>query len=177
MQSKVNSLFNSITYRLGSTVIDPGDMQDWAGVSNVLLTHAHFDHIYGLNDLWETNNEIKVYTNHAGYRALLNSKLNLSRYHGEPFTFDHPDNIKVVADCENVTLDNGITAQAFFTPGHNDSCITWLIDDMLFTGDAYIPGIKVVTNLPGADRDKAANSIERIIRLIDNHIVCPGHQI
>lgn len=177
LQSKVNSLFNSVTYRFGSTVVDPGDMQEWNGVDNVLLTHAHFDHIYGLNDLWETNNRIKIYTNDAGYRVLLDPKLNLSKYHGVPFTFDHLDNIVIVEGSDNVELDNGMTAQAIFTPGHNDSCITWLIDDILFTGDAYIPGIKVVTNLPGANREKAAKSIERIMELAEGRNICPGHTI
>lgn len=177
LQSRVNSLFSSVTYRLGSTVIDPGDTQNWNGVREVLLTHVHFDHIYGLNDLWETNSTIKVYTNQAGYRALLDARLNLSKYHGEPFTFGHPDSIVMVDDNQAIILGDGLTARAVFTPGHNDSCITWLIGDMMFTGDAYIPGIKVVTNLPGANRDKASKSAELILELAAHKTIFPGHQV
>lgn len=177
MISKVNSLFNSITYRLGSTIIDPGDVQDWAGVNHVLLTHTHFDHIYGLNDLWNTNHRIRVYTNLFGHNALLDSRLNLSKYYGDPFIFSHPNNIVVVNDNETVALGDGSTAQAVFTPGHNDSCITWIIDNQLFTGDAYIPGTKVVTNLPGADRKTAMESISQILKLAEERTICPGHKV
>ncbi len=177
LQSKVNSLFNSVTYRLGSTVIDPGDKQDWRGIEHVLLTHSHFDHIYGLNSLWEENHLTKIYTNQYGYRALLDPKINLSKYYGEPFTFNHPDNIVIVNDKDIINIGYGLTAQAIFTPGHNDSCITWMVGDLLFTGDSYIPGMKVVTNLPGVDRVKASESINLITELAIGSTIYPGHKI
>lgn len=177
LQSRVNSLFNSITYRLDSIVIDPGDQQDWAEVNDVLLTHAHFDHIYGLNSILESNPDLKVYTNKVGSLALLDAKLNLSKYHGDAFTFDYPENIIIIEDNEEVKLGNGMFAKAIFTLGHNDSCITWIINDYIFTGDSYIPGVKVVTNLPGGNRVKAAESVERIMKLAEGRIVCPGHKI
>lgn len=177
LQSKVNSLFNSVTYRLGSIVIDPGDVQNWEGVQYVLLTHAHFDHIYGLNALCEINPQIKVYTNQFGYLSLLDPKLNLSKYHGEAFAFEHPNNITVVKDNDIIMLDNGLSAKAIFTPGHNDSCIIWEIDNLLFTGDSYIPGIKVVTNIPGANKAQAAESLKKIIKIAEGHTVCPGHKL
>ena len=177
MESKVNSQFNSVSYRFGSVIVDPGDVQEWTGVEHVLLTHTHFDHIYGLNTLWAENPQIKVYTNQIGYNALLNPKLNLSKYHGEPYIFNHPDNIFIVNDKEIVEIGNGLTAQANFTPGHNDSCITWVVDNLLFSGDAFIPGIKVVTNLPGSDKDKAIESIDRILELAKGRRICPGHRI
>lgn len=177
MRSRVNSLFASITYFVGHAVVDPGDTQEWSGIDKVLLTHTHFDHIYGLNTLWEVNREIKVYTNFSGRKALLDPKLNLSKYQGDPFIFDHPENIIVVEDMEIVDINKELKAQAVFTPGHNDSCITWIVGNLLFTGDAYIPGIKVVTNLPGADKEKAARSIDRILKLTEGREICPGHQI
>lgn len=177
MKSKINSLFNSVIYRFGSVIVDPGDVQDWTGVEHVLLTHAHFDHIYGLNSLWEANQKIYVYTNQSGYNALLDPKLNLSKYHGLPFTFNHLDNIVIVKDNEMVKFGEGLIAQAIFTPGHNASCITWIVGKQIFTGDAYIPGIKVVSNLPGANKVKAAESIDRILELSEGRIIYPGHMI
>jgi hypothetical protein len=47
----------------------------------------------------------------------------------------------------------------------------------LFTGDAYIPGVKVVTTLKGGDKVKAAESVERILRLAEGKTVCAGHEV
>lgn len=73
--SNQNSLFNSVSYRVDQAVVDAGD--EWDGfvdVKAVLLTHGHFDHIYGLNRLVEMNPDVVVYTNEAGKEALLNAK-------------------------------------------------------------------------------------------------------
>ncbi len=50
-----------MSYAFSRVLVDPGDV--WEGfknVSAVLLTHAHFDHIYGLNELLEISPEAKV---------------------------------------------------------------------------------------------------------------------
>ena len=67
-------------------------------------------------------------------------------------------------------------AKVHETPGHHPSCLTFEIGDYLFTGDAYIPGEKVVTILPGADKTLAAESLERIKRMAEGKVVCPGHE-
>ena len=48
-------------------------------------------------------------------------------------------------------------------------------DVILFTGDAYIPGSKVVTNLPGSDKHAAASSLTRLIALVPTKTLHPGH--
>lgn len=179
IQSHVNTLFNSISYRIEHVLLDPGD--EWEGFENietVLLTHAHFDHIYGLNRVVEMNPGVKVYTNEAGQKALFSDKLNMSRYHETPFIFKYPENIALVNDGDNINLDSiNLKAAAIFTPGHNPSCITWIIDDAIFTGDSYIPGIKTITNLPGGDKRQAEESIMRIKHLSINRNIYPGHRI
>lgn len=179
MNKHVNSLFNSVSYRLGGILVDPGD--EWEGFENVdavLLTHAHFDHIYGLNRLMELNPAAVVYTNQYGLKSLLDDKLNLSRYNESPFSFKYPDNVRVINDGDEIISGNGLVARAMFTPGHNGSCITWIVGERMFTGDSYIPGVKVVTNLPGGKRELAERSLERIHELEAMGVqVFPGHSV
>lgn len=178
IQFNHNSLFSSLTYRFGSTLIDPGDeWRGFAAVGVVLLTHAHFDHIYGLNRLLELNPSALVYTNLDGREALLNDKKNMSRYHESPFIFNFPDSIRLVTDGEIVHLGESLSAEAHFTPGHNPSCITWVVGDAVFSGDAYIPGIRTVTNLPGSDKDQALRSEILIKSLAEGKQIYPGHKI
>lgn len=154
----VNSLYDSLCYRISDLIIDPGDY--WSAfnqVSYVLLTHAHLDHIYGLNDLFKYSPSAKVITNITGKQMLLDAKKNLSFYHEVPFEFNHADNIIVINDREEIEVAPGILAKAIYTPGHNPSCISWIIGDAIFTGDSYIPGLKTVTNLPGGNREEAKN--------------------
>lgn len=178
VNSHVNSLFGSVSYRIGNLLIDPGD--EWYGMDSVeaiLMTHAHFDHIYGLNHVIEKNPMAKVYTNAIGAEMLVDSRKNLSKYHENPFTFDKPQNIVIVNDNDEIEFTDGIKTKAMFTPGHNPSCTTWLIGDNLFTGDSYIPGIKTVTNLPGADKKQALESEAKLKRLGERYQIFPGHYI
>lgn len=173
----VNSLYSSCTYFNESLIIDPGDVQGISGIKTVLLTHGHFDHIYGLNELFENNPDAKVYTNDFGAKMLLDARLNMSKYTEDPIVFKYPESICAIKDGEKIEICEGVFAKAIFTPGHNPSCITWEIGDMLFTGDAYIPGIKTVTNLPGGNRTDAEKSEKLIKELSKGKIVFPGHNI
>lgn len=180
----INTIFNSCSYVLAqgqrSWLIDCGDVDRLlplvdGQLCGVLLTHAHFDHIYGLNHLLSIFPAIPVYTNQQGREGLLSDKVNLSRYHEEPFVLDNPDNIQIVDDNDDINLFEGIDAHAVFTPGHCPSCVTWVIGDAVFTGDSYIPGIKTVTVLPHADESMAAHS-EKLIRSLQGHrTIYPGH--
>lgn len=178
IREHVNSFFTSESYLVdGKVLVDCGDLvPDYVGVEAVLLTHAHFDHIYGLNELLSNNPELKVYTNEEGKTMLLDSKKNLSKYHDKPFVFMFQDQIVIVNDGDIVDVC-GLKAKAVYTPGHSPSCITWIIGDALFTGDSYIPGIKTVTNLPGANKQHTLRSEILIKTLMQRRRVYPGHKL
>lgn len=188
LSSVVNQIFNSITYILpfGSEkecyLVDCGDVekvieQGWK-VRGVLLTHSHFDHIYGLNKLVEVFPEAFVYTNQAGKEGLANDKWNFSRYHTEVenFIFTKTENVRVLEEGEQ-TLDGGLKLNVFFTPGHDPSCISYVVNNKLFTGDAYIPGIKTVTTFPRSNKVLAEKSLIRLQELEKKYgyTVCAGH--
>ena len=189
----VNSVFSSRTYILSNDasnafwLVDCGDvaplMETFSSLSGgsfvvkgVLLTHAHFDHIYGLPRLTELFPELKVYTNEAGRRTLADSRRNLSRYHGEAIVYES-DNVVVCEEGDVVELFDGVSARVYETPGHHPSCLTFEVGEYLFSGDAYIPGVAVVTILPEADKALAVQSVERIKSLAEGRIVCPGHEV
>ena len=175
---RLRIILSSKSYRLRNIIIDPGD--EWYGFYNVniiLLTHAHFDHIYGLNKILELNPTAFVYTNLIGRDMLMNTKKNLSFFYGEPFLFKYLDRVKLVEDKEIIKSDFELEFQAIFTPGHNDSCITWITNEAIFTGDSFIPGIKVVTNLPGGNKKLAQLSLENIHKFDRDRFIYPGHEV
>ena len=188
----VNSVFTSRTYILSQQgrpevwLVDCGDVAPLlerlpalAGgafsVKGVLLTHAHFDHIYGLPRLTERFPEVKVFTNEAGRVALADERLNLSKYHGDPIRYAG-DNVVLCDEGTEIALSGGLSARVYATPGHHPSCLCFAVGDHLFTGDAYIPGVNVVTTLPGGDKALATQSAQRILALVEGKVLCAGHE-
>lgn len=176
-KSFTNTIMCSRTYLMGAyTLVDCGDWHDdFAAVKAVLLTHAHFDHIFGLEELLKHIPDVRIYTNEAGREMLLSVKLNLSWAHETPFALTDDSNITVVDNGEKLVLPCGIDVKAVYTPGHNPSCVTWLTDGYIFTGDSYIPGVATVTKLPRGNRKEAEKSLELIKMLAADRRVCPGH--
>lgn len=183
-----NSVFSSNTFILrsdlykGICLIDCGDtdkifnkLEKDEYIDCVLLTHTHSDHIYGLKSLLEKFPNAKIFTNEYGKLALKSPKMNISRYHDE-----YPD---VEIETNNVSLiKSGDILQIFEesvtiteTPGHDPSCITFCFDKYIFTGDSYIPGVKVHTAFPKGNKIQAEESLIKIKTLLNGKIICPGH--
>ena len=184
IQRVINSVFNSCSYIVSeanrSWLVDCGDVDQIlplviGTLCGVLLTHAHFDHIYGLNALLSRYPSVPVYTCRAGLEGLLSDKLNFSRYYGNPIVLDRPGNVRILGDGEAVNLVDGLQGRAVYTPGHSPDCVTWIIGDAVFTGDSYIPGLKTVTNIPHSDKALAAQSEAVVKRLAEHRTIYPGH--
>ena len=187
----VNSIFSSKTYIIYKArenkawLVDIGDIEPvlsflgehYLTVEGVLLTHAHFDHIYGLESLLYHFPGCKVFVCEYAKQALASDKLNMSRYHGTPLSIES-DRIIVVHDSDSLCLYNDEPLMYFYeTPGHNPGCLTMVIGDKIFTGDAYIPGVGVNTRLPHADKEQAKVSLDRIFKLAEGKVILSGHQI
>lgn len=161
---------------IGDFSLVKGVLSRYKEVKGVLLTHAHFDHIRGINDLMSAYPNIVVYTNERGKEMLYSEKLNLSRYHQMPICFNG-DKIQIINDGEVLQLFEKERLTVLFTPGHNDSCITYYNENYVFTGDSYIPGAPVVTKLPGGKKLLSEASIQQILKLSKDRLVYAGHDV
>ena len=186
----VNSIFTSKTYILyhegedKAWLVDIGDIEPVVSfceekrltVEGVFLTHGHFDHIYGLPALVVHFPNCKVYTTEYGKQSLASDKLNMSKYHERPIRYDG-DNVILVHEGENMTLfDDECKLVYYETPGHNPGCLTMVIGDLIFTGDAYIPGIGTTTVVPHANKEQAQQSLDRILKLAEGKTILSGHK-
>ena len=187
----VNSRFTSNTYIISNTgydniwVIDPGDTEvvfEWmkdhskTTISGILLTHAHFDHIYGVNDIiLHYPKSIVFVANDYGKELLRNPKKNGSKYTEEgPIVVE--ENAIIRSFDKDVQLWDDVNMRTFITPGHSDDSVCFIVEGMLFTGDTLIKDVRTVTKLKGGSVEKLEVSIKRISELKGNKLkVKPGH--
>lgn len=146
-------------------------------VKGVFITHSHVDHIVGLNMLLERFPLMVVYTSVEGRDGLFDCKKNLSFYHEMPFIYNG-DKINILHEGDEVELFNNLFLTVIETPGHNPACLSFSIENYLFTGDSLVPGHPVVTKLKGGNKAQAENSLERLNRMIkDDTKLCSGHGV
>lgn len=185
IHSIVNSTFHSVTYVLsdsghkGVWLVDCGDVEELnvSEVTGILLTHIHYDHIYGINQILDRFPETKVYTNDFGKEGLLNPKLNLSKYFPgvKPFVVSRPESVYSLEGKPVLTILDR-EARILPVPGHDPSCLAFLIEDSLFTGDSLIPGTKVITSFPRSNRAEAKTSEQHLMELGKQYVIFPGHK-
>lgn len=145
-------------------------------IKGILLTHSHFDHIYGINDLQDKSSEINVYASFFVKEGLLSEKLNGSLYKEIPFVIKKQD-VNILKDGDSIELWKGFLLNVIETPGHGRDCLTFQVKKDLFTGDALIPDKRVFTKMKSGDKKQARDSINRIYDDFDDDVmIWPGHE-
>lgn len=189
VQQIVNSVFTSNSYILSKEsvtdiwLVDIGDIQPLLNkmpkggkVKGVFLTHTHYDHIYGINKLMNLFPDCVAYTSVAGKDGLFSDRLNLSRYHDDLIIFSG-ENLVVLKEGDELEIFPKETIRVMETPGHDLSCLVYYTENSVFTGDSYIPGLKVITSFPKSNKENASLSEKRIIPMCKNKNVYPGHGV
>lgn len=183
----VNSFLQSNTFVLSLDgendvyLIDIGDIEPVVNliggknVRGVFLTHAHFDHVYGINNLIRFFPKCTIYGSGKTLNALKDDKLNFSYYYETPLSYKQHNECEVRSE-DIILLWDKIPINVLPTPGHSPGSTSYIVDNVIFTGDAYIPNIATVTKLKGGDKWAADNSVEIIKKHIrEKSLLCPGH--
>jgi hydroxyacylglutathione hydrolase len=162
-------------------VIDPGENPDKLiqniydqKVDYILLTHCHYDHIAGLNEL-KKYTDAPVVVHHSEARWLLDPNLNCSTVlTNSSFVSDYPD---ILLNGEELIKCGTITIKVIHTPGHSPGSTCFLINNhYLFTGDTLLASMVGPTNIPFGDRESLLDSIiNNLFSLSDDILVYPGH--
>lgn len=163
-------------------VIDPGMnpdrlLQDIQGltVKAILLTHAHFDHIGGV-DLVRTAHQCPVYIHELEADWLTTPERNGSLMWPQvspPMSMNPAEHLLQNGD----TLDLiGHSFYVMHTPGHSPGSVSFLHDKDLFVGDVLFRESVGRTDLRGGSMKTLMNSIhEKLFALSDEVNVYPGH--
>ena len=148
-----------------------GDME----VEAILLTHAHFDHMGGVDELRKLK-RCPVYLHDAEAEWLTNAKLNGSARWSDVTP-------PLVTDPAEFALDHGMTLKllgetirVYYTPGHSPGSVSFHLGGVLFGGDVLFRQSVGRTDLPGGSTRELYDSIHmHLFKLPDETIVYPGH--
>ena len=142
----------------------------------IILTHHHFDHIWGVNDLMYRYRP-QVISSRACSERIVDAKLNLSAYYSENEFVLAPSDI-LVEEINYTFAWQGHVFAFIATTGHSESCISILVGNCLITGDALIKNTKTVTKLPGGNKSNLKATFHKFeeLLLINKYLtVYPGH--
>jgi len=149
-----------------SSVIEKNTLLHLKGA---LLTHAHIDHIEGLNEI-----DAPVYIMDKEKDALYDPYKNLSSILGRNFVVDA--NKKVYPLKEGEVCIAGIDFKVIHTPGHTIGSCCYLFDNILFSGDTLFYHTVGRTDIPGGNYRELISSIKKkIFTLPLDTQVLPGH--
>ncbi len=134
----------------------------------ILLTHAHFDHILGLEYLRELYG-VDVVCHIDEKEVLTNKNINLSSMIGKTMEYE----ADVYLEGESGEYQD---IKYILTPGHTKGGICFFIDKHLFTGDTLFAGSIGRSDFPGGDYNTLISSIkEKILTFAPDTIIYPGH--
>ena len=142
-------------------------------VEAILLTHGHFDHIMGIDDL-RREFPVPVYVHEGDRETLLDPALNLSSSYTNGYTFDGADYIR---DGQRLELA-GFSFQVIHTPGHTPGGVCYYLESegVLFSGDTLFRNSVGRTDFPNSSMSDLIRSLrEKVMKLPDDVKVYPGH--
>jgi len=164
-------------------IVDPGDeitrihrrLNDLSlTLKQILITHAHIDHVGGALKL-KSLTGAPIYLNEADLPLLQMMSAQAAWLGIETPETAPPD--EGLVDGRQVGLES-YPAQVIQTPGHTQGsvCLHFAPMKMVLAGDTLFAGSIGRTDLPGGDFEQIIDSIQsRLLSLPDETRVIPGH--
>lgn len=172
-------------YREGTKDViffDPADKGDYIyetlkgkglEVKGILLTHGHFDHIWGTNKLRELSGA-PIYAYEEEKVLCEDAVTNVSDQVGRPYTVV-PD--RYLRDGEEISIAD-MTCKLIATPGHTVGSCCYYFEEagILVAGDTLFQESVGRTDLATGSMSALTRSVkERLFELPDETKVYPGH--
>ncbi|AEB75747.1 MBL fold metallo-hydrolase [Clostridium botulinum] len=159
-------------------IIDPGGDADRLAniidefnieVKFILLTHGHMDHVEGVEILRQKYN-VPVYINGKDKELMEKGTEVFGRI------WNKTSEDKELKDGEMLKLGN-LDIKCMETPGHTPGGMSFLVNNVVFTGDTLFRGSVGRCDLPGGNQSQLIESIKSKLMILDDEIVVlPGHE-
>lgn len=177
--------------KMDAILVDPGynfhnfliDHINKIGVTikAILITHGHYDHIDGLEEICSYFPKANVYINADEIDVLTTPKLNLSQFREDEsnkILKFRPKHLIELYDGEEFE-ECGFKIRMIATPFHTKGSACYLIasEQMLFSGDTLFYTTIGRTDLPTGSSRTVESSLKKLIDLKEDYRVYPGHGV
>lgn len=167
---------------LDGVLIDPGPgpglllhHAQTVHVRAILITHAHWDHIAGLEEVAQAY-PVPVLIHRLEQDWLTDPELNRSSISpalaGRLVT--GPSATRLIADGEQLTF-GALSFSVAHLPGHSPGHVAYLSADQAFSGDLLFETAVGRTDIPGGDQALLLESLGRLRVLAAGKRIHPGH--
>ena len=161
-------------------VIDPADAeligerlrQARLTCTHILLTHGHFDHVWGVADLKDkTGARVYLHAADADMAAGRPGYISAMSYGLKPCTAD-----QFIREGDHIEA-GGLSFRVLETPGHTKGGVCYAVDEekIVFTGDTLFCESVGRTDLGGSIRELMDSLFHKLYAL-DGYTVYPGHE-
>ena len=129
-------------------------------ITDILLTHSHFDHINGVED---------ILIDHDAQLHLLKDE---AKFWGE--TLAHPS-LHHGGDSISIGGSNKTEIKILHTPGHTPGSACYHIDDNLIAGDTLFVFGCGRCDLAGGDPNVMYDTLNKLGKMPGETLILPGH--
>ncbi len=163
-----------------AAVIDPGVPSDELNdallgynLKYILLTHGHFDHIFGCKSLKEIYPEAEICIHSDDEICLNNNEMNLA---GD-FELTPGVEADIVLSNGDVLKFADTTYKVLNTPGHSPGSVCYVDDEnkVIFSGDTLFCLTVGRTDFIRGSFDDMMESVKKLAEFDDEYTVYPGH--
>ena len=137
----------------------------------LINTHGHFDHTYS-DDIIRQKYNIPLAIHKDDTEMLSDANKNFSTIIGNPMIIDKAD---IIFDKEETKETSFCKYSIIYTPGHSKGSVCILINNVLFAGDTVFKNSIGRTDLYGGDYNELILSLQKLKKLSQDLIICPGH--
>lgn len=166
-------------------VVDPGSESNKMLITEInalqlkpryiILTHEHYDHCWGVNDLRAKYKELKLICSRICSDAIQESRANYSHYLCKPGFSISPSDIFLEDINWHFDWNN---QQLSFVPaqGHSSAGIFICVGKAIFTGDTVIKDVETITKFKTGSQKELEKSIKYLESFKGGgYLVYPGH--
>ena len=137
-------------------------------ITDVLLTHGHFDHIGGAYDMYKKG--AKIYMGEKELDFITDESLNLSYMTGDKIQKFEAIGVKE----GDVLMLNELTFKVIETPGHTIGSVSYILEDKIFDGDVIFEGSFGRIDFPTGNAKTLIQSCKKLFNY-KGYTLYPGH--
>lgn len=165
-----------------TAIIDPGAMTGAfesylktlpaGSVPYILLTHGHFDHIFGVVRTQQITGA-KIAIHELDAPCLSDERESMASYDFSGMQ-QYIQADLLLHDGDELDLGS-LKIKVLHTPGHTRGGVCYLCDDVIFSGDTLFCHTCGRTDFPGGNMNDMLTSLQRLSELEGDYTVHPGH--